>query len=146
MLFLPALSSCCWMDTVHTLNLPLCAMLKKVTVLFFVCRHTPPMSANLWNFGLLKRYWKDTCHAFYQKHPSQVISKLNFCAVFREAWLKAITPENIIGGFKKSGIYPFNPGAVSVVHHQNSGGVTENTQVCSLSYQYLYLALKWTWD
>ena len=71
-------------------------------------------------FGPLKNYWRDTCHTFYQKHPSQVISKLNFCSVFREAWLKAITPENIIGGFRKSGVYPFNPDAVSLVHQKKN--------------------------
>lgn len=37
-----------------------------------------------------------------------MISKFNFCGVFREAWLKAITPTNVISGFKKAGIYPFD--------------------------------------
>ena len=37
-----------------------------------------------------------------------MISKFNFCAVFRGAWLNAILLTNVIAGFRKSGVYPFN--------------------------------------
>jgi len=43
---------------------------------------------------------------------SMVISKFNFCSVFRGTWLNAILPTNVIAGFKKSGVYPFNRDAV----------------------------------
>ena len=49
---------------------------------------------------------------FYQKNPTQVISKYNFCQVFRRAWLKAVSPANVCAGFKKAGVYPFDPKAV----------------------------------
>ena len=41
-----------------------------------------------------------------------IISKLNFSKVYAEAWLKALTPVNIVAGFKKCGIYPFNRNAI----------------------------------
>ena len=39
---------------------------------------------------------------FIKKNPGQVVSKLNFCSIFREAWLKAVTPDNICAGFRKA--------------------------------------------
>ena len=61
----------------------------------------------------LKQHWKQECHKFYSKNPGKVISKLNFNGIFRSAWLKAITPENVVSGFRKTGVYPFNRDAVS---------------------------------
>ena len=63
-------------------------------------------------FGPLKKHWQQECHQFYRKHPGKVISKLNFCKVFRNAWLSAITPNNISAGFRKSDVYPFNDKAI----------------------------------
>ena len=45
---------------------------------------------------------------------SQILSKkprigyFHFCGIFREAWLKAVSPRNIIAGFKKAGVHPIN--------------------------------------
>ena len=64
------------------------------------------------SFGPLKKHWQEVCHSFYQENPGQVISKLNFCRIFKPAWLKNVTPENIINGFKKAGVYPYNPSAI----------------------------------
>ena len=54
----------------------------------------------------------------------KAISKLNFCSVFRNAWLSAVTPANICGGFKKVGVFPFNRDAVSLPENSSvySGG------------------------
>ena len=57
-------------------------------------------------FGPLKRHWQQECHKFYQKHPSLVISKLNFYLVFRQAWLNAVSPANICRGFKELVCFP----------------------------------------
>lgn len=65
-------------------------------------------------FGALKRHWQQSCHQFYQANHGVVISKLNFCKVFKPAWLKAICPTNICNGFKKSGVFPFNRNAITV--------------------------------
>ncbi len=59
-------------------------------------------------FGPLKRHWSDVCHNFQQRNPGVVVSKLNFSSLFSQAWLKALTPANIVAGFRKCGVYPFN--------------------------------------
>ena len=95
-----------------------------LVIIFCLPPHTThecqPLDCSL--FGPLKRHWQEACHKFYQKNPGKVISKLNFCSVFRNAWLSAVTPANVCGGFKKAGVFPFNQDAVSL---------PENSSVCS---------------
>ena len=64
-------------------------------------------------FRSLKSHWQNSVHKFYQDNPGKAISKLNFCSVFKPAWLKASTPANFINGFKKTGIYPFDRQAIN---------------------------------
>ena len=59
-------------------------------------------------FGPLKRHWSEVCHQHRQCNPGVVISKLKFSALFSQAWLMALTPGNIVTGFRKCGIYPFD--------------------------------------
>ena len=61
-------------------------------------------------FGPLKSQWCNVCHTFFQKNPGRVITKFQFSA----AWARAISPANIIAGFRTCGIYPFNPTAIKV--------------------------------
>ena len=91
------------------------SLLKKHKVIIFclpphtthVCQ---PLDCSL--FKPLKEQWRHECHRFYQRNPGLVIFKFNFCSVFSGAWLNAILPTNVIAGFKKSGVYPFNRDAV----------------------------------
>ena len=66
-------------------------------IIFCLPPHTThecqPLDCGL--FGPLKRHWQKSCHSFYQQNPTQVISKYNFCSVFREAWLNATSPANV---------------------------------------------------
>jgi len=70
------------------------------------------MSASLWIVAY-SNLSSIECHNFYHKNPGSVISKLNFNLVFRDAWLNAITPANIVSGFTKMGVYPFNHHPIS---------------------------------
>lgn len=47
------------------------------------------------------------------KNPGRVVTEDVIAALVGEAILQSHTPLNILGGFKKAGIYPFNPGEVS---------------------------------
>ena len=47
------------------------------------------------------------------KNTGQVVTKDVLVALVGEAFVQSHTPLNIFGGFKKTGIYPFNPGEVS---------------------------------
>ena len=103
---------------------------RKVTI-FCLPPHTThecqPLDCSL--FKPLKDYWRQECHKFYSKNPGTVISKLNFNSVFRDAWLKAITPANVISGFRRTGVYPFNRDAISCV----SAGTDGSRDVTTLS-------------
>ena len=46
------------------------------------------------------------------KHPGQVITNYMLASMVSEAWPQALTLLNIMSGFKKTGIYPFNPGKI----------------------------------
>jgi hypothetical protein len=86
-------------------------------IIFCLPPHTThecqPLDVSL--FRSLKSHWQDSCHKFYQNNPGKVINKLNFCAVFKPAWLKAAVPANLINGFKKTGVYPLNRNAINIV-------------------------------
>ena len=77
-------------------------------------------------FAPLKRHWSDVCHQFQHYHPGMVISKLNFSGLFAEAWLKALTPANIVAGFRKCGVYPFNRNAIPLPDDGHSGEVEQS--------------------
>ena len=79
-----------------------------------------PLDCSL--FGPLKTHWRNVCHAFHQAQPSAVINKFNFCGLFKEAWLRAVTPDNVIGGFRKTDVYPYDPTRVSALKHAESNG------------------------
>ena len=101
----------------------------KVTI-FCLPPHTThecqPLDCSL--FKPLKDYWRQECHKFYFKNPRSVISKLNFNSVFREAWLSAITPANVISGFRNTGVYPFNRHAIGCVSASSQGSNDLPTQ------------------
>ena len=63
-------------------------------------------------FRPLKVYWSEVCHTFMQENPGSVITKYQFSALFSKAWYKAIQPQNLIAGFTKCGIYPYNSDAI----------------------------------
>ena len=65
-------------------------------------------------FGPLKHHWTFVCHQFLSENPGASITKLNFSSLFSRAWYKAIKPENIINGFCKTGVCPFNEKAIEV--------------------------------
>ena len=43
-----------------------------------------------------------------------MINKYKISGLFAKAWLLSLTPANIVSGFKKCGIYPFNRNAIVI--------------------------------
>jgi len=66
-------------------------------------------------FGPLKKHWTQECHDFQQKNPGAVITKYNFSKLFSKAWLKSLSPHNLISGFKNCGVHPFDRTAIKIV-------------------------------
>ena len=47
-----------------------------------------------------------------QSNPSLAITKYQFSGLLNEAWSKTMNPATICSGFRKCGVYPFNPNAI----------------------------------
>ena len=56
-------------------------------------------------FEPLKCSWREECHTYILNNPGRVVNRYSFSAVFKRAWMKSMTPSNILGGFKTTGIY-----------------------------------------
>ena len=109
---------------------------EKDVILFCLPPHTThesqPLDISV--FKPLKQNWQNACYKFVQSNPGKVINKYLFSPLLNEAWM-ATTPANICSGFRKCGIYPFNPDAIDctistdnpVGHVQ--GGVRDHSDV-----------------
>jgi len=69
-----------------------------------------PLDASV--FKPLKQNWHKACHKFVQRNPGKVITKYDFSPLLHEAWNDTMIPTVIASGFRRSGIYPFNPKAL----------------------------------
>ena len=65
-------------------------------------------------FGPLNTHWSHVCHAYLQQNPGPVMTCFQFNTLFSQAWSAAVSPANIIAGFRTCGVYPFNPSAICV--------------------------------
>ena len=65
-------------------------------------------------FAPLKAAWRHECHAFYTSHPGRVVTHLDFCGLFSNAWYKAMTPRTITASFKVTGICPYDRSSIQL--------------------------------
>ena len=63
-------------------------------------------------FSVLKRHFSDEMLKFEAK-TGMAVNKSNFVTVYTPAHMRAFTKENIEIAFRKTGIHPFNPDAIS---------------------------------
>ena len=64
-------------------------------------------------FKSFKTFFSKACHKYLTKHPGRVITADVIASLIVEVWPQSMIPLNIMGGFRKCGIYPLNPGAVT---------------------------------
>lgn len=64
-------------------------------------------------FKSFKTFFSKACRQYLAKNVGRVITEDILASVVGIAITQSHTPLNILGGFKKAGIYPFNPGEVS---------------------------------
>ena len=64
-------------------------------------------------FKSLKVHYSRACKDYLSTHPGQVITTDVLASLIAKAWQNAITPVNIMSGFRKCGIYPLNRGQIS---------------------------------
>ena len=63
-------------------------------------------------FKSFKSFFSKACRQYMAKNVGRVITEDILASVVGSAIAQSHTPLNILGGFKKAGIYPFNPGEV----------------------------------
>jgi len=63
-------------------------------------------------FKSFKSNFSKACTHYIAKHPGRVITPDVLASLVAEAWPTSFTVLNIMSGFKKCGLFPFNPSAV----------------------------------
>lgn len=83
-------------------------------VLFVLPAHTSHalQPLDLGCFGPFQRIYNAECHKFIRDNPSSRVTRYNVCSIACKAYSHALSPENLKGSFRRSGIYPFDPSAV----------------------------------
>jgi hypothetical protein len=64
-------------------------------------------------FSAFKRYWNSELQDYLFSSGGKKLGKGSFFEVVYPAWLEGLRPDNIRGGFKRSGIYPLNKKAIN---------------------------------
>ena len=64
-------------------------------------------------FKPLKTCYYKACKKYITEHPGRVVTTEVIASLLATAWPQAVTPVNIMAGFKKCGVYPLNPGEVT---------------------------------
>lgn len=54
-------------------------------------------------------HWDQEAMRYMYQNPDRRLTKSNFNKIFSKAWSRALTHENIINGFRATGLIPFNP-------------------------------------
>lgn len=98
---------------------------------------TQPLDKGI--FGPLKFAWRRVCHEFLSRNPGRGITRYDFSSLFSEAWIEAMTPKNIMAGFRTTGVYPVNRHACQLPGAERKVSLSEKT---GLSYIPLYTPAK----
>ena len=108
-------------------------------ILFCLPPHTThesqPLDASV--FKSLKLHWHEACHRFVEKNPGKSVTKYHFSKLLNEAWGKTMIPNVISSGFKRSGIYPFNPDAIDYGMNVDGAVPEEDKQVTEVEAEAL---------
>ena len=101
---------------------------KEKIILFCLPPHTTHLAQPLGKSVLKK------CQDYMTRIPGRVISRFQFSTLFSASWYRAMTVKNIVAGFKVTGIYPFNPIAMSIQEDSDSAAsLREATGVAFIS-------------
>ena len=92
----------------------ICLAAKEKVVIFTFPMNTTHLTQPLDKgvFGPLKLHWRKECHQFCSNNPHVSINRYNFCSIFSNAWMQAMTIHNIKNSISTTGVYPFNRDAI----------------------------------
>lgn len=66
-------------------------------------------------FRSFEHFWDEEVLRYWVHAPERKITKGRFGHILSAIWPKAMSPENLMAGFRATGIYPFNPSAIPEV-------------------------------
>ena len=96
----------------HLYNLPLYEAMRANNVKILTI---PPHTSHIIqcldsvSFAQLERSWENHLMKYNTSHSRRALNKVDFWNIFVPAWNSSMCPKNIIVGFRKMGIHPFNP-------------------------------------
>lgn len=59
-----------------------------------------------------EHHWDQELLLYNYQNPNNKMTKSRFNRIFSKVWVKCMTQENIINGFRATGLYPFDPSAI----------------------------------
>ncbi|XP_045206592.2 uncharacterized protein LOC123558800 [Mercenaria mercenaria] len=98
------------------INMPVIEWAQHNNILLFVLpAHTShalqPLDVGC--FGPLQKIYNYECHKFLRECPETKITRYNVAALGSSSYVKGLSNSNLRSAFEKTGIYPFNPSAIS---------------------------------
>ena len=64
-------------------------------------------------FKSLKAHYSKACKQYLAANPGRVVTTDVIASLLGKSWPQAVTPVNIMSGFRKTGVYPLNPGQIT---------------------------------
>ena len=91
---------------------------KEGVILFALPPHTTHLCQPLakGSFAPLKVEWQKAVQRFISEQRGREVTIYDFNTVFKDAWYNALTANNILAGFRITGVFPFNRNAVKQDH------------------------------
>ena len=89
-------------------------------------------------FSPLKTHWKQVVQDFVALNH-RAVTRYDFCSLFSQAWINAMTMKNVMAGFRVCGVYPFNREALVLPEEEYTSFKPEALpQISGLKYIPMY--------
>lgn len=59
-----------------------------------------------------EHYWDQEVPLYAYQHSKQKLTKMRFNKIFTTVWYKCMTQNNIVNGFRATGLYPYDPNVI----------------------------------
>jgi len=62
-------------------------------------------------FSVAKKVWKQIVTKYFLRTARKTIRKIDLSGLFNELYQLALTPKQVVAGFSRAGVWPFDSGA-----------------------------------
>lgn len=78
-----------------------------------------------------EHHWDQETLLFLYQNPDKKLTKARFNTIFSRVWSKCMTHDNIVNGFRATGLYPYNPDAIP----EEAYAPSVLTEISEISYR-----------